>query len=473
MCGALALSLVASKSTAQEPHPDVTFHTDPRELAARAVNEDWPTFLGPTHDGVSRETHLRVNWPRGGPRLVWEMPIGSGYGSPSVAGERLVIFHRLKDRETVECLQATTGARYWHVDYPTDYSDRYGYNDGPRASPVIEGDRVYTLGVQGRLHCLDLESGGIVWKRDLARKFDLRQGFFGLSTSPLVVGDLLIVHIGAPGGPNLVAFDRHTGKIAWKAGGEWGASYASPVPALIHGQPRVFVFAGGESKPPTGGLLSVDPKNGHIDFRFPWRSRKFESVNAASPVVVGDQVFISASYGTGGALVRVTSDFEHELVWKTNQLGSHFSTPIHRDGFLYGFDGRNKGDAALACLDVVSGRQVWRFEPEWLEEVVVGTQSHRVAYSTFRGQLLWADGHFLVLGELGHLLWMDLTPKKHVVLARAWLFAAQETWTPPVLSRGLLYILQNRQDTITGKPPRLLCYDLRGDRPARSRWLKE
>jgi outer membrane protein assembly factor BamB len=223
-----------------------------------------------------------------------------------------------------------------------------------------------------------------------------------------------------------------------------------------------FVFAGGESKPPVGGLLSVDPANGRIDFRFPWRSRKYESVNAASPVVVGERVFISASYRTGGALIRITPDFREELVWKTSQLGTHFSTAIHRDGFLYGFDGRHQGDAALVCLDMESGREMWRFAPEWQERVTSGAQSRQVSYSTFRGQLLWADGHFLVLGELGHLLWMDLSPQKHEIEARAWLFSAQETWAPPVLSRGLLYIVQNRPDAITGAPPRLLCYDLRG-----------
>jgi hypothetical protein len=238
LCGALALGV--SSSTAQEHHPAVIFHGAPRPLAAGAVSEDWPTFLGPTHDGVSRETFLLETWPEEGPRPVWEMRIGSGYSSPSVAGERLVFFHRLKDRETVECLQAATGARYWQVDYPTDYEDRYGYNDGPRASPVIEGNRVYTLGVEGKLHCLDLESGDIVWKRDLEAEFNLQRGFFGLVTTPLVEGDLLIVNIGAPGGPNLVAFERHTGKTAWKAGGEWGASYASPVPAVVHGQRRVL-----------------------------------------------------------------------------------------------------------------------------------------------------------------------------------------------------------------------------------------
>jgi outer membrane protein assembly factor BamB len=389
------------------------------------------------------------------------MPIGSGYSSPSVAGDRLVFFHRLKDRETIECFQAGTGARNWQVDYPTHYEDRYGYNSGPRGSPIIEGNHVYTLGVQDKLHCLDLESGDIIWKRDLAEDFHLPSGFFGLGTSPLVEGDLLIVNIGARDGSTVVTFYRHTGEIAWKTGVEWGASYASPVPAQIHGQRRVFVFAGGESNPPSGGLLCIYPANGRIDFRFPWRSRKYESVNAASPVVIDQQVFISASYRTGGALVRISPDFGHKSVWQTDKLGTHFNTAIDRNGFLYGFDGRHQSDAALVCLDLESGREIWRFAPEWQESVTVRGQPRETSYGTFRGQMLWADGHFLVLGELGHLLWMDLSPKKHEILARAWLFNAQETWTPPVISGGLLYIVQNRQDMISDSPPRLLCYDLR------------
>ena len=136
-------------------------------------------------------------------------------------------------------------------------------------------------------------------------------------------------------------------------------------------------------------------------------------------------------------------------------------TAVYKDGCLYGFDGRNEPDAALTCIDLKTGKLIWRKAPEWEETFEWNGQQHKETFSTFRGSLLWADGNFLCLGELGHLLWLDLTPQGYRELARAWLFAARETWVLPVLSRGLLYVTQNSRGMIHGETPRLLCYDLR------------
>jgi outer membrane protein assembly factor BamB len=271
----------------------------------------------------------------------------------------------------------------------------------------------------------------------------------------------LIVNVGAPGGPTVAAFDKATGREMWRAGKDWGPSYASPVPAMIHGKRRIFVFAGGESSPPSGGLMSLDPLTGKVDFAFPWRSRSFESVNASCPVVFDNKVFISASYRTGGALIEVRPDFTHRVVWTTQEFGLHFNTPIYKNGFLYGFDGRNEPDASLACVEATTGKIVWRETPEWNETIQVQGQTRTETVGVYRGSLMAVDGAFLCLGELGHLLWMDLSPKGYKELSRAWLFAARESWTLPVLSRGLLYVTQNTRDLLTGMGPRLLCYDLR------------
>jgi outer membrane protein assembly factor BamB len=246
----------------------------------------------------------------------------------------------------------------------------------------------------------------------------------------------------------------------WRAGTQWGPSYASPVPAVVHGKRRVFVFAGGESHPPTGGLMCIDPADGRVDFSVPWRSRSYESVNASSPVVFGNNVLISASYRTGSALVEVLPDFTHRIVWNTTEFGLHFGTAIYRDGHLYGFDGRNEPDASLACVEAATGRIVWRERPEW-QEVLDGAGGRRETVGIYRGSLLAADGQFLCLGELGHLLWLDLTPKGYREIARGRLFLARESWALPVLSRGLLYVVQNARDVFEHTGPRLLCYDLR------------
>jgi outer membrane protein assembly factor BamB len=356
---ALASTLVPRDAVAQ-----TRVVASPRKLSPSAVTHDWSSFLGPTHNAVSSETMLTRVLP---PPLVWEFPKGTGYASPAIAAGRLLFIHRMGDEEVVECMHPETGASQWRFRYGTAFEDRYGYNNGPRASPVIAGSRGFTLGAEGKLHCLDLESGAIVWRRDLRREYRVRQDFFGTASTPLIWDQLLIVNVGAPGGPTVLALDAATGKEAWRAGTAWGPSYASPVPALVHGQPRVFVFAGGESRPPTGGLMSIDPSTGRVDFSFPWRSRAYESVNASCPVVFDNKVFISASYRAGGALLEIRPDFTHRVLWTTQEFGLHFNTPIQRDGFLYGFDGRNELDASLACVDAATGAVVWREARLWTE----------------------------------------------------------------------------------------------------------
>src|SRR5437773_2106828 len=266
----------------------------PKPLAKEAVTHDWTAFLGPTHNAISTETRLSRRLP---PPLVWEFTKGTGYASPAIAGERLVLLHRLGNEEIVECLHRETGATNWQFRYPTDFEDRYGYNNGPRSSPVIDAARAYTVGAQGQVHCLDLATGKLIWKRNLESEYLVRQGFFGTASTPLIEGQLLIVNVGAPGGPSVVGLDKTTGLEIWRAGKEWGPSYASPVPAVVHGQRRVFVFAGGESNPPTGGLLSIDPSNGRVDFAFPWRSRSWGPIGDRYWPSMGSSC-VSASSGT-------------------------------------------------------------------------------------------------------------------------------------------------------------------------------
>ena len=430
----------------------------PKPLAKDAVTGDWPSFLGPSHNAFSSETKLSRRLP---PPMIWEFAKGTSYTSPAVVGDRLLFNHRVGNEEIVECLHPETGARRWRFQYPTVFEDRYGYNNGPRSSPVIDGDKVYTVGAEGKLHCLELASGKLIWKRDLRAEYKVPQDFFGTASTPLIEAQLLIVNVGAPGGPTVAAFDKTSGREVWRTGTEWGASYASPVPAVVHGKRRVFVFAGGESNPPSGGLMSIDPATGRTDFSFPWRSRSFESVNASCPVVFDNKVFISASYRTGGALLEVRPDFTHRVLWTTQEFALHFNTPIYRNGYLYGFDGRNEPDASLACVDAATGKVVWRETPEWPESIEVRGETREQTLGTYRGSLLAVDGSFLCLGEMGHLLWMDLTPKGYKQISRAWLFAARESWALPVLSRGLLYVTQNTRDLLRGTGPRLLCYDLR------------
>jgi outer membrane protein assembly factor BamB len=453
----------ATVTTAPQLSERVTFFEKPKPLPKGAVTHDWQSFLGPTHNAISTETKLLKKWPKGGPKRVWQMEKGTGYTSPAIKGDRLVFPHRVDDEVLVECLHAETGKQFWQYRFKTQYADRYGYNNGPRASPVIHGDRVFIYDAEGWLICLGLESGDEIWKRDLSREYNVRQDFFGVASTPLIEGNLLIVSVGAPQGPSVVALNPKTGKNVWQGGDHWAAGYSSPVAATIHGQRKLFVFSGGDSRPPTGGLRMLDAASGKVDFEFPWRSDSYESVNASSPVVVGNQVLISASYDTGSALLDVGKDFQNTTAWKSDKVGTHWNTAVHKDGYLYAFDGRNEPDASLVCMDRKTGDVKWRTVPEWEESIQINGETQEMTLTTFRGSLLAVDGHFLCLGEMGHLLWLDLTPRGYKEMNRTWLFTSQETWALPVLSKGLLYICQNRRDSINKTRPRLICYDLRAE----------
>ena len=453
--------MLVSPALTAPPEPKITRHQPTRPLDVAAVTEDWPSFLGPNHQPATRESHLLKNLSGDNPPLVWEMETGSGYASPAISNNRLVFFHRIEDDEVLDCLRPETGEHLWRFSYPTTYHDRYGFSNGPRSSPVIDGGRVYTMGAAGMLHCVDLESGQTIWSLDTAEKLSAASEFFGVGSTPLVMGDLLIVQVGAANGPAVVALDKKTGDIKWQCGTGWSAGYASPIPAVMHDRPRVLAFLGGDTRPPVGGLMLIDPTAGSVLSKFAFRSRRYESVNASSPVVAGDRVFISSSYKTGGQCLRVTQDDTLQPLWHTDDLGAHFATPVVYDGRLYGISGSGRQNSAIVCLDLTTGKTLWTHTPQWPETTERDGEKRTVNYTAGLGSLLLADDALLLLGEMGHLAWLEPSATGYHEISRTRLFHAAETWCLPVVSHGLLYVCRNRPDTVDKTGPGLLCYDLR------------
>ena len=441
------LLLIAGRLPADDSTPGLTFHAAPKPALAAAKAEDWPRFLGPFNNASSGETGLLKVWPKAGPALVWEFAKGAGWACPAIAGNRLVLFHRQNGREVVDCLQRETGQRLWTFGYDAPYRDRYGSSDGPRTSAVIAGEKVFVFGVTAQLHALDLTSGKELWNRDLQKDFDLNPNFFGYGSTPLVLGQRLILNLGGKDDVCAAALDTATGKTLWTAKHEWGASYASPMPATFHGRECVLVFAGGESRPPTGGLLCIDAKTGQVLNATPHRADIAESVSASSPVVVGNRVFVSESYGSGGEMIEIAPDFSAKSAWKSDRFGIYFMTPVVEDGCLFGFDGQQPRITELVCYEALSGKELWRND---------------LGEKYGRGSLLVVDGGTICLGEFGDLAWLELSRKGVVIKQQAKLFNAADTWTLPALSHGLLYVCQNERSA-DGHPPRLLCYDLRGE----------
>lgn len=439
---------------------ELTIHRRAQPLPKNAQTHDWNKFLGPTQNGISTETHLRHSFPQDGLQPLWEVRKGQGYAAVAVVKQRVILFHRIRQQEIVECLHPENGKRFWKYAYPVEYRDRYGFGNGPRCQPISDGEYIYTLGVEGKLCCLHLLSGQVLWKRDLNVDFHLRSSFFGVGSTPVLEQNFLVINLGVENGPCVAAFDKRTGKLIWGCEKEWGASYASPIIANIHGQRYVCVFAGGESRPSHGGLLVIKPQNGEVVVRFPWRARRYTSVNASSPLVIDNNVYLSECYGAGQVLLHINKNNKHQVLWKNKKLQTHFMTAIHKDGYLYGIDGHGPANAPLVCIELQSGKEMWRHEPKWPVEIKTKHQQRTLHLPPALASMILVDNRCLLLGQYGHLAWLDLNPKKYTELQRTHLFAARETWSMPSLSHGLLYVCQNDRGLDQSKP-RLLCYDLR------------
>lgn len=362
----------------------------------------------------------------------------------------------------LECLHPESGARYWEQRSPTRYEDDFGYGAGPRCTPVVSAGRVLALGAEGRLRCLHLETGTLLWQRDLAAEFALEKPFFGFGSTPLLLEDRIVMALGAPDGPSVAAFALADGRLLWGAGKQWFGDYASPIRATLHGRERILVFGGGKSRPPVGGLTVVDLQSGRLEWEFPWRSRTYYSVNGSTPLAVGNQVLLSESYGLGAVLLDLAEDGSGKVAWTCPEFDLHFATPLVKDGHLFGIAGQKQGSAQLCCVRLADGKVVWRDPLQWEEEVA--TRSGKRTRSTGAGRafLLDTPQGVLCLGEEGHLLWLELGPEGCTVRQRFRPFLAPQSWTPLVLSHGLLWVLQNDRDLLSGTDPRILCFDLRG-----------
>jgi outer membrane protein assembly factor BamB len=393
---------------------------------------DWPQFLGPQRNGVYAGPPLATSWPAGGPRKVWEKHVGQGFAGPVVAGDRLILFHRVGREEVVDALDAKTGAPRWHFASPTAYRDDFGFDEGPRAVPVVSGNRVYTFGAEGRLQALDLATGRAIWNVDTRMRFNVRKGFFGAAGSPLVEDGRVLANIGGTDGTKgagIVAFDAETGAVMWTATNH-EASYSSPVGATFGGKRTAVFFT-------RSGLVGLDPSNGSILFQRTWRSRSASSVNAATPVVIGDLIFISATYETGAAVVRVQGSELKEL-WSSDEvLSNHYATSVHANGYLYGFHGRQEFNPSFRAVDLATGTVKWSVD------------------KFHAGTVTLAGDKLLILRETGELILAAATPQKFQPLAQAQILPPTIRATPAV-SDGFLYI--RNTDT---PDPILVCFDLR------------
>ena len=391
---------------------------------AWAQEGDWPQWLGPQRDGSYDGPAIGADWPAAGPPEVWRRPVGEGFAGPAVADGRVLLFHRVDGREVLEGLDAASGEPLWRHAAPTAYRDDFGFDEGPRAVPVAAGGRVFTFGAQGRLSAVDLETGALLWEVDTAERFGVRKGFFGAAGSPVVEDGRVIANVGG-GDAGIAAFDAASGDVLWTATTH-EASYSSGVAADIGGE-RLAVFHTRE------GLVGLDPASGAVRFEQRWRSRLGASVNAATPLIIGDLIFVSASYGTGAAVFQTGGQALTALWSSDDVLSNHYATSVYHDGHLYGFHGRQEYGPSLRAVELRSG------DVQWSEDGFMA------------GSVTLAGERLVIVRESGELLLAAAAPDGFMPLAQAQILPPVVR-AYPALAGGRLYV--RNTDT-------LVCIDLR------------
>jgi outer membrane protein assembly factor BamB len=407
------------------------FESDPERLAKlrdaplhppedASLPGAWPQWRGPHRDGVSMETGLLTRWPKTGPKVVWKVPCGGGYSSLAVAGGKVYTLFQDGDNETVGCWEAATGKVLWKYPYACNYQNDYG--SGPRATPTVDGDYVYTVGATGLFHCLKAATGEKVWGHDLLGEFQAENLRWGVSFSPLIDDDRIFTNPGGPNGNSLAGFDKGDGKLIWKALDD-PAGYSSPIISTAAGVRQVVFFTGKH-------LVSVSPADGKRLWSYPWETSY--DCNIATPIARGDYVFISSGYDKGCALLEISRSTEGSLqakpVYQHNRMRNHFSSSVLYKDHLFGFD-----DATLVCMDFRTGKIVWKEK------------------GFHKGSLLVADGRLIILGEKGKLALAEATPDQYREQA-AFAVSPRQCWTVPVLADGKLYVRDEQE---------IVCLDLK------------
>jgi len=310
---------------------------------------DWPQHLGPARNGFYPDGDF--GWNGGGLQTAWTYSIGAGFAGPVAAGGKVYIFHRVGNNEVLESLDAKSGKALWKSEYGTGYRDDFGFDEGPRGTPCVADGRVYTYGAEGTLTATEAASGKRVWQRAAMKEFSAPKGYFGAVCAPVVFEGKVLVGVGGANGGGIVAFDGGTGKTVWQALSD-EAGYSSPVIAPLNGQPRAVFFT-------RTGLAVLDPGSGKVMAQMRWRSRSAATVNAATPLVSGNQIFLTASYGTGAVLVDMSSGAPKEVWSGDDSMSCHYATPVLKDGYLYGYHGRQETGAELRCVEWKSGKVKW------------------------------------------------------------------------------------------------------------------
>ena len=372
---------------------------------------DWPQWRGPNRDGISNETAWSTQWGAAGPKELFRLNVGIGCSSVAVSQGRLYTMGNENNTDSVWCLDATTGKTIWKQSYACPLAPNM-FEGGPGSTPTVDGKFVYALSRSGHLHCLDAKTGKVVWMKNLVSDLGGKAPTWGYAGSPLVLGKWVIVDVGAPGAAT-VALDKATGEIAWKNGDE-APSYGSPLAFEREGRKYLALFD-------AFGIVVREADGGKMVANQAWKTNY--DINATTPIVSGDKLFVASGNGKGGAQFQFTGS-ELKYVWQTKKMRNAFNSCVLWQGCLYGFD-----ESKLVCLDFATG------DVKWTQE------------DLGRGSLMLADGKLIIQAETGALVIAEASPAAFKELARAKVLD-KRCWVVPVLANGRIYCKNDLGDLV-------------------------
>lgn len=391
-------------------------------LAASPLPADdaWPHWGGPSGNFTTRASPLAEVWPAEGPPRLWTRPIGEGHSTILVRDETLFTHYREGDDEIVIALSATDGSTLWQHSYAATTAEhwRVDFGAGPHATPALSGDRLFAVGMTGRLHALSATDGSVVWSKDLVRAMGGTLRELGYSASPVIYEDTVVLPVGGEG-QALVAFDQADGSLRWKSGDE-DNSFSTPALIELEGRPQL-IFWGAEN------ILGVDPGTGEQLWQHPHPTHN--AFNISTPLYWDDGLlFVSSAYDGGTRALQLSAEGDSttvEELWFSNQMRVHFGTAIRLGDVVYASSG-DFGPSPMTAIDVRSGEILWRDR----------------AFA--KSSILLADGKFVVLDEDGELGLARVSPEGMDVIARAPILESQ-SWTVPTLVGSRLFV-RNREE---------------------------
>lgn len=375
---------------------------------------DWPHWRGQERNGISKESGWSDQFPQDGPKIAWKAKVGLGFSSFVVAGGRAVTMGHADEQDTVFCFDAVSGEELWKHSYPAELGDKF-FDGGTTGTPTLDGDHVFTLSRWGDVFCFSAADGKVVWSKNVQEETDARLPDWGFGGAPLVLGDHVFLNVGAAG----LALDRKTGAIVWQSEPSAAAGYSTPLP-MKSGTQDLAVFSSGQA------YVAVNLRDGKQVWSVRWLTQY--GVNAADPIIEGDQIFLSTGYSKGSALFDMGGETPKEL-WKSKALATQMNAAVLFQGHLYGVHGDTTGRAALKCIEFATGKEKW---------------SHANFGS---GGVIIADGRLMGLSGTGELMIAPATSEGFNPVAQAQVLGGK-TWTAPVLANGLIYCRNSRGDVV-------------------------